>query len=124
MYQPDLDPVAGSLALSAACAALSLLTLFVLLGAVRAPAWVAAWSGLAVAVVVAVWLWRMPLSQTLLAAGQGATFAVFPLVWTFGTAIWIYRMTVHTGDFETLRLGFARISDDRRIQALVIAFCF
>ncbi|SCL44370.1 lactate permease [Micromonospora citrea] len=124
MYQQSLDPVAGSLALSAACAALPLLTLFVLLGVVRTRAWVAAFGALAVAVVLAWALWRMPLSQTLLAAGQGATFALFPLVWTFGTAIWIYRMTVHTGDFDTLRRGFALISDDRRVQAMVIAFCF
>ncbi|MGW4502452.1 L-lactate permease [Micromonospora sp. NPDC004336] len=124
MYQQPLDPVAGSLALSAACAALPLLTLFVLLGVVRARAWVAAFGALAVAVVLAWALWRMPLSQTLLAAGQGATFALFPLVWTFGTAIWIYRMTVHTGDFDALRRGFALISDDRRVQAMVIAFCF
>ncbi|MFI6159941.1 L-lactate permease [Micromonospora haikouensis] len=124
MYQQSLQPVAGSLALSAACAALPLLTLFLLLGVVRARAWVAAFGALAVAVVLAWALWRMPLAQTLLAAGQGATFALFPLVWTFGTAIWIYRMTVHTGHFDTLRRGFARISDDRRVQAMVIAFCF
>ncbi|MFG1904176.1 L-lactate permease [Micromonospora carbonacea] len=124
MYQQPLQPVAGSLALSAACAALPLLTLFLLLGVARTRAWVAAFGALAVAVVLAWVLWRMPLAQTLLAAGQGATFALFPLVWTFGTAIWIYRMTVHTGHFDTLRRGFARISDDRRVQAMVIAFCF
>ncbi|MFY1593845.1 L-lactate permease [Micromonospora sp. WMMD737] len=124
MYQQPLQPVGGSLALSAACAALPLLTLFVLLGVVRTRAWVAAFGALGVAVVLAWWLWRMPLPQTLLAAGQGATFALFPLVWTFATAIWIHRLTVHTGHFDTLRQGFARISDDRRVQALVIAFCF
>ncbi|MGC4763425.1 L-lactate permease [Micromonospora sp. DT46] len=124
MYQQPLQPVGGSLALSAACAALPLLTLFVLLGVVRTRAWVAAFGALGVAVVLAWWLWGMPLPQTLLAAGQGATFALFPLVWTFGTAIWIHRLTVHTGHFDTLRQGFARISDDRRVQALVIAFCF
>ncbi|MGC5334520.1 L-lactate permease [Micromonospora sp. DT62] len=124
MYQQPLQPVGGSLALSAACAALPLLTLFVLLGVVRTRAWVAAFGALCVAVVLAWWLWGMPLPQTLLAAGQGATFALFPLVWTFGTAIWIHRLTVHTGHFDTLRQGFARISDDRRVQALVIAFCF
>ncbi|MGK5520351.1 L-lactate permease [Micromonospora sp. URMC 107] len=124
MYQQPLQPVGGSLALSAACAAFPLLTLFVLLAVVRTRAWVAAFGALCVAVALAWWLWRMPLPQTLLAAGQGATFALFPLVWTFGTAIWIHRLTVHTGHFDTLRQGFARISDDRRVQALVIAFCF
>ncbi|RLK25630.1 lactate permease [Micromonospora sp. M71_S20] len=124
MYQQPLQPVGGSLALSAACAALPLLTLFVLLGVVRTRAWVAAFGALSVAVVLAWGLWRMPLPQTLLAAAQGATFALFPLAWTFGTAIWIHRLTVHTGHFDTLRQGFARVSDDRRVQAMVIAFCF
>ncbi|MEU8046587.1 L-lactate permease [Micromonospora echinofusca] len=124
MFQQPLQPVSGSLALSAACAALPLLTLFVLLAVVRTRAWVAAFGALSVAVLLAWWLWRMPLPQALLAAAQGATFALFPLVWTFGTAIWIHRLTVHTGHFDTLRREFARLSDDRRVQALVIAFCF
>ncbi|MFI7571306.1 L-lactate permease [Micromonospora echinofusca] len=124
MYQQPLQPVGGSLPLSAACAALPLLTLFVLLAVVRTRAWVAAFGALSVAVLLAWGLWRMPLPQALLAAAQGATFALFPLVWTFGTAIWIHRLTVHTGHFDTLRREFARLSDDRRLQALVIAFCF
>ncbi|MEV4662956.1 L-lactate permease [Micromonospora echinofusca] len=124
MYQQPLQPVGGSLPLSAACAALPLLTLFVLLAVVRTRAWVAAFGALSVAVLLAWGLWRMPLPQALLAAAQGATFALFPLVWTFGTAIWIHRLTVHTGHFDTLRREFARLSDDRRVQALVIAFCF
>jgi lactate permease len=45
-------------------------------------------------------------------------------VWTFGTAIWIYRMTVASGHFDVLRRSFARVSDDQRVQAMVIAFCF
>jgi lactate permease len=124
MYRQVLDPVAGSLGWSALFAALPILALFVLLGVVRAKAWVAAAGGLAVAVLVAVAAYEMPVDQALLTATQGGAFGLFPLAWTFTTAIWIYTMTVGTGHFDVLRRSFVRVSDDRRIQAIVIAFCF
>jgi lactate permease len=124
MYQQVLDPVAGSLGWSALFAALPIIGLFVLLGVVRAKAWVAAAGGLAVALLVAVAAYGMPADQALLTATQGGAFGLFPLAWTFTTAIWIYTMTVGTGHFDVLRRSFVRVSDDRRIQAIVIAFCF
>ncbi|HEX8081983.1 MAG TPA: L-lactate permease [Jatrophihabitans sp.] len=124
MYQQVLDPVAGSLGWSALFAALPIIGLFVLLGVVRAKAWVAAAGGLAVALLVAVAAYGMPVDQALLTATQGGAFGLFPLAWTFTTAIWIYTMTVGTGHFDVLRRSFVRVSDDRRIQAIVIAFCF
>ncbi|MEO7260966.1 MAG: L-lactate permease [Jatrophihabitantaceae bacterium] len=124
MYQQVLDPVAGSLGWSALFAALPILALFVLLGVLRAKAWVAAAGGLAVALVVAIAAYEMPVEQALLTATQGGAFGLFPLAWTFTTAIWIYTMTVGTGHFDVLRRSFVRVSDDRRMQAIVIAFCF
>lgn len=124
MYRPTLDPLADSLAWSALVAALPIVTLFLLLGVFRVRAWLAALGALAVALGVSILVYAMPTGQALLTAGQGATFALFPLVWTFGTAIWIYRMTVTSGHFDVLRRSFARVSDDQRVQAMVIAFCF
>ncbi|WFE26869.1 L-lactate permease [Solwaraspora sp. WMMD791] len=124
MYRPTLDPLADSLAWSALVAALPIVTLFLLLGVFRVRAWLAALGALAVALAVSILAYAMPTGQALLAASQGATFALFPLVWTFGTAIWIYRMTVTSGHFDVLRRSFARVSDDQRVQAMVIAFCF
>jgi lactate permease len=68
MFQQSLDPVAGSLALSALCAALPLLTLFVLLGALRVKAWIAGLVSLGVSLLVAIVLYGMPAGQALLAA--------------------------------------------------------
>ncbi|MEU8331451.1 L-lactate permease [Micromonospora sp. NPDC048839] len=124
MYRPTLDPLADSLALSALVAGLPIITLFLLLGVARVRAWLAALGALAVALLASIVVYSMPTGQALLTASQGATFALFPLVWTFGTAIWIYRMTVTSGHFDVLRRSFARVSDDRQVQALVIAFCF
>ncbi|TDC73300.1 L-lactate permease, partial [Micromonospora sp. KC606] len=124
MYRPTLDHLADSLALTALVAGSPIVTLFLLLGVVRVRAWLAALGALAVALLVSIVAYSMPAGQALLTASQGATFALFPLAWTFGTAIWIYRMTVTSGHFDVLRRSFAKVSDDQRVQALVIAFCF
>jgi lactate permease len=124
MYRPVLDPVGGSLALSALFAMLPLLTLFVLLGVVRLSAWKAALISLLVALLVAVLVYPMPVGQALLAGTEGAAFGFFPILWIVINAIWVYNMTVVTGHFDVLRRSFARVSDDQRIQAVIIAFCF
>ena len=123
-YQPVLDPVAGSLGLSATVALLPLLTVFVTLGLLR---WKAHWAGLtavAVAIVVAVAAFGMPVTLAVLAATQGAVFGLFPIMWIVFTAIVLYQVTVVSGRFEDLRATFHLISDDPRVQAIIIAFCF
>ncbi|MEU9334859.1 L-lactate permease [Streptomyces sp. NPDC048290] len=124
MYIQDLEPVAGSLGLSALIAALPLLLVLVLLGAVRMKAHLAGLTGLLAAVLVAWLAYRMPLGQTLSSAAQGAAFGLFPILWIVVNALWVYRMTVRTRHFDVLRRSFGRLSDDPRIQALVVAFCF
>ncbi|MFL6128103.1 MAG: L-lactate permease [Mycobacteriales bacterium] len=124
MYRQVLDPVADSLAWSSLFAALPLLTLFVLLGVLRMRAWLAALISLLVAILVAVIVYSMPVGQSLLAASEGAVFGFFPILWIVLNAIWVYNMTVETGHFDVLRRSFASVSDDQRIQAVIIAFCF
>ncbi|PRY45042.1 L-lactate permease [Umezawaea tangerina] len=124
MYQPVLDAVSGSLGLTALFAALPLVALFLLLGVVRMRAWLAALLSLLIAVLVAVFVYPMPVGQALLAASEGAAFGFFPILWIVINAIWIYNMTVRTGHFDVLRRSFARVSDDQRIQGVIIAFCF
>src|SRR5947209_10870389 len=118
------NPVAHSVALSAIFAALALLTLFVLLGVVRMRAWLAALISLAVALVVAVVVYTMPLGQSLLSASEGAAFGFFPILWIVLNAIWVYNLTVASGYSDVLRRSMARVSPDMRIQAIIIAFCF
>ena len=124
MFQQSLDPVGGSLALSAWCGALPLLTLFVLLGGLRMKAWLAGLISLGVALVVAVALFEMPAGQALLAGSEGAVFGFFPIMWIVINAIWVYNLTVASGHFDVLRRSFGRVSPDHRIQAIIIAFCF
>ncbi|MGW7270077.1 L-lactate permease [Streptomyces sp. NPDC054864] len=124
MYVQQLEPVAGSLGLSALIATLPLLTVLVLLGVVRMKAHHAGLIGLGVAAAVAWAAYGMPLGQTASGAAQGALFGLFPILWIVVNALWVYRMTVRTRHFDILRRSFGRLSDDPRIQALVVAFCF
>jgi lactate permease len=124
LFEQVVDPVGGSLALSALVAALPLLTLFVLLGALKLKAWLAGLISLAVAIVLAIVAFRMPVGQTLLSASEGAAFGFFPILWVVINAIWVYNLTVATGHFDVLRRSFEKVSPDQRIQAIIIAFCF
>jgi lactate permease len=123
-YQPDIRSINGSLTASALTAALPLLTLFFLLGVLRITAWISGLAALAVAVIVAVTGFDMPVGQAADVSLWGAAFGFFPIMWIVINAIWVYNMTVETGHFDVLRRSFAAVSDDMRIQAIVIAFCF
>jgi lactate permease len=124
MYKQVYDPVSDSLGLSAIFAVLPLVALFVLLGGVKLKAWWAGLAALGVAIVIALAVYSMPVDQTLLSASEGAAFGLFPIMWIVVNALWIYNMTVKTGEFAVLRRSFGTISDDQRVQAVIIAFCF
>jgi lactate permease len=123
-YRPDLDAVGGSLLLTALVAMLPLLTLFVLLGVMRMAAWKAALVSLVISLLVAIVAYSMPAGQALMTGVEGAAFGFFPILWIVINAIWVYNMTVVTGHFDVLRRSFAKVSDDQRIQAVIVAFCF
>ncbi|WP_406372359.1 L-lactate permease [Streptomyces sp. NBC_00647] len=124
MYVQELQPVADSLGLSALVAALPLVIVLILLGGFRVKAHLAGLTGLLAASLVAWLAYGMPVTQTLSGAVQGAAFGLFPILWIVVNALWVYRMTVRTRHFDILRRSFGRLSDDPRIQALVVAFCF
>jgi lactate permease len=84
----------------------------------------AALIALGVSMLVALIVYSMPVGQTALSAGEGAAFGIFPIMWIVVTAIWVYNLTVATGHFAVLRRLFDAISNDQRIQAVIVAFCF
>ncbi|WP_320536647.1 L-lactate permease [Pseudarthrobacter sp. IC2-21] len=124
MFQQILDPLAGSLVISALCAALPLVLLFVLLGVFKVKAPFAALAGLALSLVLAVVGWQMPVNQALSATAAGIFYGLFPILWILVNALWIYRLTVATPWFEVLGRTIRSISNDLRILAILIAFCF
>ena len=79
---------------------------------------------LVTAIAVATAIYGMPMDQAVLSAAEGATFGLFPIMWIVVAAIWVYNMTVESGHFAILGRSIASVSQDHRIQAVLIAFCF
>src|SRR4051794_5693251 len=124
MYKQVLDPVGNSLGQSAIFAAIPIVVLFVLLGGVKMKAHWAALIALLSAILVAIIVYDMPVGQSLDSGLEGAAFGLFPIMYIVFVALWIYNMTVETGHFAVLRRAFNRVSDDQRVQAVIIAFSF
>src|ERR671921_2306330 len=124
MYQQVYDPIAGSLVLSTLVALIPIVALFVLLAGIRMAAQWAGLITLAVALVIAVLVYGMPIGLALDSTLFGAAFGLFPIVWIVINAIFIYNIIVDTGLFDTIRDSLAGVSNDRRVQVVLIAFVF
>ena len=111
-------------ALSTIVAALPVVTLLGLLAFWHVRAQIAALAGLLVALVIATIVYGMPPGMAAAAGAYGAAFGLFPIGWIVLNAIFIYDLSVHTGQFAVLQRQVAGVSCDRRIQALLIAFSF
>jgi len=118
-YQP-----LGSVALSALVAGIPLYLLFYMLAVRRMAGHKAAFVATLTAVILAIVGWGMPAGLAIDATLYGAAFGLFPIVWIVVTAIWVYNMTVESGEFAIIKNSLAQITDDRRLQAIFIAFAF
>lgn len=124
MWQHNYEPLGGSLALSAPVAALPILVLFLLLGVWRLPSWKAALAALATALAVAIGVYGMPVPMALISTVYGAAYGLFPIAWIVFSSIMLYRLAVDTGKFEIIKDSVGSLTDDRRLQAMFIAFSF
>jgi L-lactate transport len=124
MWQQVYTPAGGSLGLSALVAALPIFVLLVLLGVLRKPAWMASVAGLAAAILVAGGAYGMPAGRIVAAILYGAAFGLFPIGWVVFSAILLYRVTLESGKFEVLKDSIGHLTDNPRLQALMIAFAF
>jgi lactate permease len=117
-------PVGGSLLLSTLVAAIPVVVLLGLLAFFHVRAHLAALIGLATAMAIAVFVYGMPARLAGMSAVYGAAFGLLPIGWIVLCAIFVYDITVHTGQFEIVKRTIAGLSDDRRLQVLLIAFSF
>jgi lactate permease len=125
MFQQLLTPVAGSLGLSFIVAILPVVTVLVLLGIARRPAWQAALAGLIVGFIVAVWVWQLPLRIALASVVNGMVFAVWPVMWIVFNALVLYNVAVRSGRFDAFRNWILmHLPNDRRVVLVVIGYCF
>lgn len=124
MWQQNYLPIENSLFLSALLAAVPIFVLLTLIGIMRKPAWVAATSGLAAAMVISILVYDMPVNLALSATAYGAAQGLFPIGWIVYWAIVMYRVTLDTGKFEIIKDSIGGLTADRRLQAMLIAFAF
>ncbi len=117
-------PVAGSLGLSALVAAIPLAVIFICLALLKMKAHKAGPLAVASALAIAIIIWGMPAKLAGLAFAQGAAFGLFPVFYIVITTLFLYNITVKGGQFEIIRASLAGVTADRRLQALLIAFCF
>jgi lactate permease len=124
MWNQVYAPVSGSLGLSAVCAALPIFIMLLMLGVLRTAAWKAALCGVVTAIIVAGFIYGMPWRLVFSSTVYGAAFGLFPIAWVVFWAIALYRLTVETGQFDIIRQSIGGLTQDRRLQALLIAFAF
>ena len=123
MWTQQYDPM-GYWPLSTLLAALPVLILLGLLASGRVAAWQAALCGLLTAAGMAAGPFGMPIDLVVASAGVGIVFALFRIVWLILSAIFLYDLAVMTCQFDVMRASIARLSGDRRVQAVLVAFSF
>jgi L-lactate transport len=124
MWQQNYTPIGNSLALSALVAALPIFVLLFLIGIRRKPAWIASLAGLAATVALALVVYRMPVGMLFSSITYGAAFGLFPIGWVVFSAILLYRVTLESGRFDILKNSVGHLTDDGRLQMMLVAFAF
>jgi len=123
-FHQTYEPVLGSIFLSAIVAGVPLYVLFVMLAVLRLPAWMCAVASMLTAAVLGWIVWGMPVGVTLGAATEGMAFGLWPISWIVLNAVFFHNLTVASGDFDVIKRALSRLTVDRRLQALLVAFSF
>ena len=122
-WQQIYDPFDNRL-LSTAVSALPVLSLFFVLVVLKKRVWVSALSGLLVAVGLALVVFGMPAALVATAAGHGVIFGMMRIGWIVVASIFLYNIASTTGQFQVMKDSIAILSSDKRLQLVLIAFCF
>ncbi len=122
-WTQNYDPL-GSWPLSVMVAALPVATLFFALVVLRLRVWMAAMAGCLIAVLLANRVFGMPMAMVASAGGMGVVFGMLRIAWIIITSIFLYNVAVETGQFGVMKESIAGLSRDRRLQLILIAFCF
>src|SRR5574343_1779984 len=117
------DP-AGNLWLSSLVAALPIIFFFVALAVLRMKGHVAGTITVAISLAVAIFFYKMPVEMALASAGYGFAYGLCPIAWIIITAVFLYKITVKTGQFDIIRASVVSITEDQRLQMLLVGFSF
>jgi lactate permease len=124
MYWTQVTDPFNNIAFSALVAVIPVLVIFWALIIKKMKGYKACLLALSVALVVAISIYGMPVKLALLSTANGALYGLFPICWIIISAVFLFNLTVKSGQFEIIKHFIASISSDRRIQALLIAFSF
>ncbi len=122
-WQQLYDPL-GSLWLSSLIAAIPVIFFFVALAVFRMKGYLASSFTVLLALLVAVFFYHMPATMALASAGYGFLFGIWPIAWIIVTAVFLYKITVKTGQFEIIRASVVTVTEDQRLQMLLVGFSF
>lgn len=123
-WTQNFSPIGDSVALSALVALIPILYFFWALAIKRMKGHIAGLTTLLVALIIAIVGYKMPATMAVMSATQGAVYGVLPIGWIIITSVFLYKLTVKTGQFDIIRNSVLSITEDRRLQALLVAFSF
>src|SRR5262249_14191175 len=122
-WTQNYDPL-GSWRLSTLVAAAPVLTLFFVLVALKKRVWFSAMCGMLMAVFLALVVFRMPAAMVGASAAHGVIFGILRIAWIIIASMFLYNVAVETGQFQVMKDSIASLSSDKRLQLILIAFCF
>ncbi len=117
------DPL-NNLWLSALVAAFPIIFFFLALTVLRMKGYIAGTITLMIALVVALFFYQMPAKMALMSAVYGFSYGLWPIAWIIITAVFLYKITVKTGQFDVIRSSILSITEDQRLQMILVGFCF
>lgn len=123
-WTQQFTPVGNSVIWSSLIALIPILYFFWALAIKRMKGYMAGVTTLLVALAVAIFAYKMPASMAIMSASQGAVYGILPIGWIIITSVFLYKLTVKTGQFDIIRTSVVSITEDRRLQALLVAFSF
>lgn len=123
-FTQNFTAVGNSLGWTALVATIPILYFFWALAIKKMKGYMAGLTTLIIAIVIAVFAFKVPVVTAVASASQGAVYGIIPIGWIIITSVFLYNLTVKTGYFDVIRSSVLSITEDRRIQALLIAFSF
>ena len=123
VWQQVYDPI-GNIWLSSLIAALPILFFFYALIKLKLKGYIAATITVGIALLVALFFYKMPADRAFASVIYGFFYGLWPIAWIIIAAVFVYKISVKTGQFDIIRSSILSITPDQRLQMLIVGFCF